>query len=99
MIYEITELYIKPDAHAAFQAGVAEALPLFQGAKGCLSLRLDRAIETPDVYHLVIGWQTLDNHIVDFRGSPNFTAWRALVGSYFAQPPKVEHFETAVAGF
>ena len=46
MIYEIAELYIKPDAHAAFQAGVAEAVPLFKAAKGCLSMRLDRDIET-----------------------------------------------------
>lgn len=99
MIYEIAELYIKPDDHAAFQAGVAEAVPLFKAATGCLSMRLDRDIETPDTYHLVVGWVTLENHTVDFRGSPAFQSWRGLVGSYFATPPKVEHFETVVAGF
>jgi quinol monooxygenase YgiN len=99
MIYEIAELYIKPDAHAAFQAGVAEAVPLFKAAKGCLSMRLDRDIETPDTYHLVIGWETLENHTVDFRGSEDFQRWRGLVGGFFAQTPKVEHFETVVAGF
>ncbi|MGV7210453.1 antibiotic biosynthesis monooxygenase family protein [Oxalobacteraceae bacterium A2-2] len=99
MIYEIAELYIKPDAHDAFQAGVAQAIPLFQRAKGCLSVRLDRGIESPDTYHLVIGWATLENHTVDFRGSDDFQAWRALVGQYFAQPPKVEHFDTVVTGF
>jgi quinol monooxygenase YgiN len=99
MIYEIAELYIKPEAHDAFQAGVKQAVPLFQRAVGCLSMRLDRDIETPDTYHLVIGWATLDNHVVDFRGSEDFQAWRALVGAYFAQAPKVEHFDTVVAGF
>ena len=93
MIYEIAELYIKPDSHAAFQAGVAEAVPLFKGATGCLSMRLDRDIETPDTYHLVIGWQTLENHTVDFRGGPLFPQWRAIVGPFFAKPPEVEHFE------
>jgi len=36
MIYEIAEIYIKPDDHDAFQAGVAEAVPLFKAATGCL---------------------------------------------------------------
>lgn len=99
MIYEIAELYIKPESHTAFQAAVAEAVPVFKAAQGCLSMRLDRDIEVPDTYHLVIGWETLDNHIVDFRGSPGFQVWRGLVGSHFASTPKVEHFETVVAGF
>ena len=99
MIFEIAELYIKSDSHDAFQAGVAQAKPLFQRAKGCLSMRLTRCIEQVDTYHLVVGWQTLENHTVDFRESADFQAWRGLVGACFAQPPKVEHFETVVAGF
>lgn len=99
MIYEIAELYIQPEAHAAFQAAVAEAVPIFKAATGCLSMRLDRDIEVPDTYHLVIGWATLEHHTVDFRGSPGFQQWRGLVGGYFAQPPKVEHFATVVTGF
>lgn len=99
MIYEIAELYINPEGHDAFQAAVAQAVPLFKAATGCLSMRLDRDIETPDTYHLVVGWETIDNHMVDFRGSPAFQTWRGLVGAHFALPPKVEHFETVVAGF
>lgn len=99
MIYEIAELYIQPEAHAAFQAAVAEAVPIFKAASGCLSMRLDRDIEVPDTYHLVIGWATLEHHTVDFRGSAGFQQWRGLVGGYFAQPPKVEHFATVVTGF
>ena len=45
----------------------------------------------------MIWWQTLENHTVDFRGSPAFADWRAIVGPFFAAPPAVEHFET-VAG-
>ena len=99
MIYEVAELYIKPASHAAFQAAVAEAVPVFKNAAGCLSMRLDRDIEVPDTYHLVVGWQTIEHHTVDFRGSQGFLTWRGLVGSHFALPPKVEHFETVVSGF
>ena len=99
MIFEIAEITIQPGTHAAFEAAVQQAVPLFQRAKGCLSMRLDRTIERPETYRLVIGWATLENHTVDFRGSEDFQAWRALVGGFFAEPPKVEHTAAAVHGF
>ncbi|TFW18850.1 antibiotic biosynthesis monooxygenase family protein [Duganella callida] len=99
MIYEIAEITIQPDAHSAFEAAVDQAVSIFKAAKGCVSMRLDRGIESGNTYHLVVGWATLENHTVDFRGSQGFQDWRALVGQYFAQPPKVEHFSTVVAGF
>lgn len=99
MIYELAEIQIKPDTNAAFEAAVREAVPLFRRARGCLSMRLDRIVERADTYALVIGWETLENHTVDFRGSEDFTAWRALVGGFFAVPPRVEHLSNAVAGF
>ncbi len=40
----------------------------------------------------MIFWDTVENHTVDFRGSPAFQDWRAIVGPYFASPPVVEHF-------
>lgn len=99
MIYEIAEIQVKPDTNAAFEAAVREAIPLFKRAKGCEAMRLERCIERPDTYHLVVNWSTLENHTVDFRGSEDFQTWRALVGGFFAQPPKVEHMETVIAGF
>ena len=99
MIHEIAEITIKPGTRDAFEAAVREAVPLFQRAKGCVSMRIDRTIERPETYRLVIGWETLEHHTVDFRGSEDFTAWRGLVGGYFAEPPKVEHTETVVQGF
>ena len=44
----------------------------------------------------MIRWRTLENHTVDFRGSPLFQQWRALVGPHFASPPEVEHCRTAM---
>ncbi|HEY1152016.1 MAG TPA: antibiotic biosynthesis monooxygenase family protein [Pseudoduganella sp.] len=99
MITEIAELSIKPDSHDAFLAAVKEAVPLFKRAKGCKAVKLERLVERPDVYHLVISWETLENHTVDFRGSDDFQAWRGLVGGFFAEPPRVEHSGTALVGF
>ena len=62
-------------------------------------MRIDRTIERPQTYRLIIGWETVEHHTVDFRGSADFQAWRALVGGFFAEPPKVEHLQTVVDGF
>ena len=99
MIHEIAELTIQAGTNAAFEAAVAQAVPLFQRARGCVSMRLDRTIERPETYRLVVGWETLEDHTVHFRGSDDFQAWRALVGGFFAGAPTVEHIETVVAGF
>ena len=72
-------------------AAVRRAAPLFQAARGYVSLALQRTVERPSVYRLVVGWETIENHMVDFRESPAFQEWRALVGGLFAGAPKVEH--------
>ena len=96
MILEIAQIAVKAGMEAEFEAGVAEAVPLFRRARGCLSMALVRSVEFPGRYRLLVEWETLENHTVDFRGSEDFTAWRALVGQYFAAPPEVEHTETVV---
>ncbi|GAB4067877.1 antibiotic biosynthesis monooxygenase [Ancylobacter sonchi] len=91
MIVEVAELTIKPGDEAAFEAGVAEAAPLFLRSKGCHGLTLQKVVETPNVYRLRVNWETLENHMVDFRGSEEFQTWRKIVGGFFAAPPAVTH--------
>jgi heme-degrading monooxygenase HmoA len=94
MILEIADIRIKPGTHAQFdvaiEAGVREVISKAKGFKG---YKINKGVESPDRYLLMIFWQTLENHTVDFRQSPAFQEWRARVGPYFAAPPAVEHFE------
>jgi heme-degrading monooxygenase HmoA len=99
MIFEIAAITIKPGTQVAFEAAVLAAVPLFQRARGCISMRLEHSIEHVDGYRLVVGWETLDDHIVHFRGSADFQEWRRLVGGHFVSPPEVEHMNTVVTGF
>ena len=99
MITEIAQIEIKPGMEAQFEDGVQQAVPIFQRAKGCRGMKLERSIEKPQRYRLFIGWDTLENHIVDFRGSADFQEWRKLVGHCFASPPEVEHVEIVGHGF
>ena len=99
MILEIAQIDIKPGMESEFEAGVKAAAPIFKRAKGCHSMELQRSIEKPARYRLFVQWDTVENHTVDFRGSPDFQEWRKLVGHCFAAPPEVEHTAQAVKGF
>ena len=99
MIYEIAEIEVKPGLEAEFEANVAKAAPLFKRAKGCHGLELHRSIEKPTRYRLVVQWETVENHTVDFRGSSDFQEWRKLVGHCFAGTPAVEHTSRVLKGF
>ena len=99
MIHEIAYIEIAPERAAAFEAAVAEAAPHFRAAQGCRSFRLERVIEHPAHYRLVVGWDRVEDHMVTFRNSDGFQRWRELAGPYFATPPRVEHVETVVDVF
>jgi heme-degrading monooxygenase HmoA len=99
MILEIAQIAVRVGMEAEFEAGVAEAVPLFRRAKGCLSMELVRSVEVPGRYRLLVGWETLENHTVDFRGSDDFQTWRGLVSHCFDGAPEVEHAAQALNGF
>jgi heme-degrading monooxygenase HmoA len=94
MILELADIRIFPESAAKFEANVNLALKnVFPRAKGFLGSEFRRGIESPSRYVLLLKWDTLENHTIDFRGSPLFAEWRALVSEFFASPPTVEHFE------
>ncbi|RVU20182.1 antibiotic biosynthesis monooxygenase family protein [Methylobacterium oryzihabitans] len=99
MVLEIARIEVKPGQESAFEEGVAKAAELFRRAKGCRGMELQRSVENPSHYQLMVQWETLENHTVDFRGSEDFQAWRALVSEHFVAPPQVEHTVVAVKGF
>lgn len=96
MILEIVDISIDPAKKADFEkavaAGVAEAI---SPAKGFRGYKLNAGIENPGRYILMIYWEALENHTVDFRESEAFPKWRSHVGPFFLQPPVVEHFTLA----
>lgn len=93
MILEIADIRIQPGRQAEFDAAVQRGVSdVIARAKGFRGFKINKGIESPERYVLMIFWETLENHTVDFRQSPAFTEWRAIVGPYFATPPVVEHF-------
>jgi heme-degrading monooxygenase HmoA len=93
MILELAEITIRPGEQQSFEAAIALGIgTVISRATGFRRASVHKGIESPERYVLQIEWDTLENHTVDFRGSPAFAQWRAIVGPFFAQPPRVEHF-------
>lgn len=93
MILELVDLRIQPGKQAEFQAALQRGLDqVITKAKGFQGYRINHGIESPDRFVLMFYWATLENHTIDFRESPAFADWRAIVGPFFASPPVVEHF-------
>jgi heme-degrading monooxygenase HmoA len=93
MILEVADFRIAPGQQAAFeeaiQRGVTTVAAKAQGFRGW---KVNRCVETPERYLLMIFWDSVEDHMVGFRQGPLFAQWRAIVGPFFLQPPHMEHF-------
>lgn len=98
MIRELAEIDIKPGHEQAFEAAVVVARDLFLASKGCLAFRLHRSMEQPSRYRMFVEWETIEDHMIEFRNSDNFLEWRRLCGPHFQNPPRVEHLVVVVQG-
>jgi len=97
MILELADIRISPGKRAEFDAAIRRgAETVVSRAKSFRGYKVNRGVESPERYILMIYWDTLENHTVDFREGPLFAEWRAIVGPFFAAPPVVEHFELVV---
>lgn len=97
MILELADIRIQPGQQAAFDEAIERGVrTVIANAKGFQGYKVNKGIESPERYLLQIFWETLENHTIDFRESPAFAEWRAIVGPFLAGPPTVEHFNLLV---
>jgi heme-degrading monooxygenase HmoA len=93
MILEIADIRIHAGQQAAFDEAIQRGLAtVISQARGYRGFKVNKGVEQPERYVLMIFWETLEDHTVHFRQSPAFGEWRAIVGPFFAAPPQVEHF-------
>ncbi|VXC00868.1 antibiotic biosynthesis monooxygenase family protein [Nocardioides sp. AX2bis] len=96
MILEHALLPVRPGEEAAFEAALAEAVPLISAAPGFGSISVSRGVESPSTYLLLVEWDSVADHEEGFRGSPAYERWRALLHPFYDPFPVVEHFAPVV---
>lgn len=97
MILETAVLNVRPSRHDEFERIFGKAKHVIAAAPGYLGLELQRRIETPGEYLLLVRWQTLEDHTDGFRGSSAYQEWKALLHHLYDPFPTVEHYESADA--
>lgn len=94
MILEMAILNVIPGQEDQFQADFQLAQHIISAMPGYLGHELQRCIEQPSRYLLLVHWQTLEAHVQGFRQSPQYQQWKTLLHHYYDPFPTVEHYAT-----
>ncbi|MBL8019871.1 MAG: antibiotic biosynthesis monooxygenase [Leptospirales bacterium] len=92
MVLELAILNVKPGQGNQFEANFKLASPLIASIKGYVTHSLNRCIEDPNKYALLVTWETLEDHTIGFRTSPQYAQWKELLHHFYDPFPVVEHF-------
>lgn len=92
MVLEHAVLDVRPGEEDAFEAAFATAKGIIASMPGFAGLRLERCIEKPSRYLLLVEWDTIEDHVDGFRGSEPYDEWRRLLHHFYDPFPDVEHY-------
>lgn len=92
MVLEIAILDIKQGQAAAFEEAFGKAQQIIESMPGYLSHQLQHCVENSNRYLLLVNWETLEDHTVGFRQSPEYQRWKQLLHHFYEPFPKVEHY-------
>ena len=98
MILEVAVLNVRSGQAEAFESAFREAQKIVSAMPGYVHHELQRCIEDPDKYLLLVKWRRLEDHTIGFRQSAQYQEWRRLLHHFYDPFPTVEHFELVVAG-
>ena len=93
MILEVAMLDVKPGETTEFEAAFEKAQNIISSMSGYVSHQLQKCLENPNRYILLVNWQTLEDHTEGFRGSDEYQEWRAMLHHFYDPFPTVEHYE------
>jgi heme-degrading monooxygenase HmoA len=96
MIIEVADFRPGPDHMETFEETMAELVPVISSTPGYHGHTVQRSIETPGRYVLIVRWETLEAHMVGFRESERFVEWRERLGS-MREGAVAEHFDTVLS--
>jgi len=97
MILEVAVLDIKPGREGEFENAFGKAQRIISGMAGYVSHQLQRCIEQPGRYLLLVQWESLEDHTVGFRQSPQYQAWRDQLHHFYDPFPEVQHYRVVLA--
>lgn len=92
MILEAVMLNVR-GCEQDFEAAFRQASTIIARIDGYSSHELYRCLEGEGKYLLLVNWQTLEAHTINFRNSPEYQEWKKLLHHFYDPFPVVEHFK------
>jgi heme-degrading monooxygenase HmoA len=92
VILEVAHLDVIPGREAEFEAAFAQAERIIAAVPGYIEHSLQRCVEDPSRYLLLVRWQRLEDHTETFRQSAGYQTWKALLHHFYDPFPVVEHY-------
>ncbi|MCC8427070.1 antibiotic biosynthesis monooxygenase [Mucilaginibacter sp. UR6-11] len=92
MILEAAILNVIPGNETQFENDFATAGQYISVIKGYIKHSLHKCIEQPNQYLLLVEWETLEDHTIGFRQSPQYLEWKKLLHLYYDPFPLVKHY-------
>lgn len=96
MIHEIALLPVHPGHIDLFRQAFAKVAPLLTRAKGYRGHALGQGVETPQVFTLIVRWESLEDHTPTFEASEDHRVFMLGLQDYLSGEPTVFHVEGAV---
>lgn len=96
MILEVAILNVIPGREQEFETAFGKAQAIISSMHGYISHQLQKCIEKPNQYILLVNWETLEDHTVGFRESTEYQQWRTILHHFYDPFPEVQHYESVV---
>ncbi len=93
MILEVAILNIKKGLSEEFEDAFKKAASIISSMKGYISHQLKKCIEKEDKYILLVNWETIEDHEIEFRKSEEYQQWKGLLHDFYKPFPTVEHYK------
>jgi len=92
-ILEAAPLQVRPGQEDAFEDAFREAQAIISSMPGYRSHELQKCLEHPGLYLLLVRWDSVDAHEEGFRKSPGYQQWKRLLHHFYDPFPTVLNYQ------
>jgi heme-degrading monooxygenase HmoA len=92
MIFEVGTMNVRAGSQSGFERAWSEGAEIIRAFPGCISVGIERCVETDTRYLVRIAWDSLEAHVTGYRGSPASLQVRELIFGFLDGLPEVAHY-------